>query len=250
VLLLNGNDSIESFAERLSLALGVLVPSDLAAVERFDRSAMWTDHLLRDSGGVIDKHFAAFLRLGATHPLFPAFLSGNMRSKPFRISDVMSRTRLRTLEIYDQFLKPVGVDTQIGVSVTFGNGSSDVLILSRKGTDFSERESQCLAAFLPHLASAMRHQNQLGQCDIRHKEQITELAARHCMLSRLRGKYNLTPRENEIMWWLTRAKCDRDIGEICDVSQRTVQKHCENIYRKLGVDGRTAAVVLALDMAG
>ena len=39
----------------------------------------------------------------------------------------------------------------------------------------------------------------------------------------------LTKRESEIVWWLTMGKSDSDIADICEVSRRTVQKHCEHI---------------------
>ena len=35
-------------------------------------------------------------------------------------------------------------------------------------------------------------------------------------------------------------------GALC-ISRRTVDKHFENIYNKLGVDSRSAAVAVALD---
>ncbi|HVE21442.1 MAG TPA: helix-turn-helix transcriptional regulator, partial [Acidocella sp.] len=46
--------------------------------------------------------------------------------------------------------------------------------------------------------------------------------------------------------WLARGKSNRDIGQILEVSHRTVNKHLEQIYPKLGVEGRTAAVALAV----
>ena len=45
--------------------------------------------------------------------------------------------------------------------------------------------------------------------------------------------------------WLARGKTDRDIGQILGISQRTVQKHLEHVYVKLGVETRTAAVLRA-----
>jgi DNA-binding response OmpR family regulator/DNA-binding CsgD family transcriptional regulator len=56
----------------------------------------------------------------------------------------------------------------------------------------------------------------------------------------------LTPREAEVMLWVTRGKTNRDIGEILGASPRTVTKHMEHILAKLGVETRTAAAGLAL----
>jgi len=56
----------------------------------------------------------------------------------------------------------------------------------------------------------------------------------------------LTPRETEVLRWLSSGKSDRDIGTILGISPRTVHKHLQRIYEKLGVECRTAAVVRAL----
>ena len=65
-------------------------------------------------------------------------------------------------------------------------------------------------------------------------------------LDRLHARVKLTRRESEVLLWLARGKSNRDIGQILDVSYRTVNKHLEQIYPKLGVEGRTAAVALAV----
>jgi DNA-binding CsgD family transcriptional regulator len=51
----------------------------------------------------------------------------------------------------------------------------------------------------------------------------------------------LTPREGEVLRWLSIGKTDRDIGDILGISHRTVHKHLQRIYEKLGVETRTAA---------
>ena len=57
---------------------------------------------------------------------------------------------------------------------------------------------------------------------------------------------SLTAREREVLHWLAAGKTDRDIGAILGISPRTVHKHLQRIYEKLGVETRTAAVVRAL----
>jgi len=46
-----------------------------------------------------------------------------------------------------------------------------------------------------------------------------------------------------VLHWLAGGKTDRDIGEILGISPRTVHKHLQRIYEKLGVETRTAAVM-------
>jgi DNA-binding CsgD family transcriptional regulator len=46
--------------------------------------------------------------------------------------------------------------------------------------------------------------------------------------------------------WISRGKTNRDIGTILTTSPRTVNKHLEHIFEKLGVGTRSAAVTVAL----
>ena len=55
----------------------------------------------------------------------------------------------------------------------------------------------------------------------------------------------LTPRETEVLSWLAKGKTNRDIAEILGMSPRTVNKHLEHIFEKLGVETRSAAAALA-----
>lgn len=55
----------------------------------------------------------------------------------------------------------------------------------------------------------------------------------------------LTPRESEVLSWLAKGKTNRDIADILGMSPRTVNKHLEHIFEKLGVETRTAAAAVA-----
>lgn len=73
------------------------------------------------------------------------------------------------------------------------------------------------------------------------EEQRTDISAK-----RLSETWNLTVRESEVLSWLAAGKTNRDIGEILGMSPRTVNKHLEHIYVKLGVETRAAAVAIAV----
>ena len=64
------------------------------------------------------------------------------------------------------------------------------------------------------------------------------------------GEYGLTPRESEVLAWVAKGKTNAEVGAILQLSGRTVQKHLEHIYSKLGVETRTTATVRALKMLG
>jgi DNA-binding response OmpR family regulator len=62
----------------------------------------------------------------------------------------------------------------------------------------------------------------------------------------LQRAFNLTSREAEVLLWLSRGKSNRDIGEILFISPRTVNKHLEQVFVKLGVENRAAAAGAAV----
>ncbi len=55
------------------------------------------------------------------------------------------------------------------------------------------------------------------------------------------ARLDLSPREIEVMQWVGQGKTNYEIAAILAISVRTVQKHLENIFVKLGVETRTAA---------
>lgn len=57
---------------------------------------------------------------------------------------------------------------------------------------------------------------------------------------------SLTKREAEVLMWVAHGKTNKEIGEILDLSPRTVNKHLEQIYPKLYVDNRSAATSIAI----
>jgi DNA-binding CsgD family transcriptional regulator len=62
----------------------------------------------------------------------------------------------------------------------------------------------------------------------------------------LKQRLPLTAREAQVLLWIMRGKSNRDIGEILGLSPRTVNKHLEQIFAKLGVENRTSAAALAV----
>lgn len=56
----------------------------------------------------------------------------------------------------------------------------------------------------------------------------------------------LTRRETTVLVWVAAGKTNVEIGFILGISPRTVQKHLEHIFTKLGVETRTAAATWAL----
>jgi DNA-binding response OmpR family regulator/DNA-binding CsgD family transcriptional regulator len=60
----------------------------------------------------------------------------------------------------------------------------------------------------------------------------------------------LTSRESEVLLWISRGKSNREIGEILTISPRTVNKHLEQVFVKLGVENRASAAARAVKTLG
>jgi DNA-binding CsgD family transcriptional regulator len=114
------------------------------------------------------------------------------------------------------------------------------ILLWLAGLD-SRRRGKSLIVFSNrrHLLVSQRHP--------RSTETIVlwlEVSETGCGLS-YRKHGSLTARESEVLHWLGQGKGNREIAEILGIAVRTVNKHLERIYPKLGVDNRTAAANVA-----
>ena len=125
--------------------------------------------------------------------------------------------------------------TAMGMA-TNGSEAFELLVgfvFNRRQRDFDERERARLELIRPHLADLHRMTRTMD-------DQGAAWGAPSSAAP-------LTPREREVLNWLAGGKTDRDIGDILGISPRTVNKHLQRIYEKLGVETRTAAVVRAMN---
>jgi DNA-binding response OmpR family regulator/DNA-binding CsgD family transcriptional regulator len=62
----------------------------------------------------------------------------------------------------------------------------------------------------------------------------------------LRVQFVLSAREAEVLLWIARGKPNKDVSDILGISPRTVNKHLEQVFTKLGVENRASAAALAV----
>ena len=62
----------------------------------------------------------------------------------------------------------------------------------------------------------------------------------------LAQRHGLTDREAEVLVWISRGKANREISEILGISPRTVNKHLEQIFEKMGIENRASAAAAAV----
>src|SRR5262249_55582770 len=102
--------------------------------------------------------------------------------------------------------------------------------------DFDDRDAARLEALRPHIQAAYRNSVSAEQA------MSSTLPSAGPMFAPAQG---LTPRESEVLYWVSMGKTNEEVGEIVGARPMTVKKHLEHIYDKLGVPNRTAAARLA-----
>jgi len=217
-----------AFARQGTQQLPRLVASELTTLSVCDL-ARNTRSVVGNPGGAISAaDRASFDRHFAEHPLV-RYHSRTAGGGAHRISDSLSQAEFRASALYNEYYRRIGIDHAIAVPLFVDRGLLVSFVLNRKQRDFSERECALLDLVREPLAALYR--NLL----IRTKDSgFTALP--------------ITRRERDVLSWLAAGKTDKDIGEILGMSPRTVQKHLQHIYEKLGVETRTAAVVRAMEL--
>ncbi|HEV2429929.1 MAG TPA: LuxR C-terminal-related transcriptional regulator [Burkholderiales bacterium] len=167
------------------------------------------------AGALSAEDRAAFDRHFHEHPLvrFHAYQGGRV---PQRISDSVPFEQFRRTALYNDYYRRIRIDHAIALPIYVRDGLLVSFVLNRTRRDFTDRERALLEVLRPHLAKIYQRINTVGQ---------------------------LTPREAEVLRWVAAGKSDAQIGAILRISARTVQKHLQNIYDKLGVETRTAAAM-------
>lgn len=104
-------------------------------------------------------------------------------------------------------------------------------------------------------AAPLRVQNERGTLTFRlienrRRHEMTLLLEEEWALpaSVVVNGFELTRRETEVLFWIKNGKTNAVIAELCGISMRTVHKHVEHIYAKLGVETRTAAMLRGMEL--
>jgi DNA-binding CsgD family transcriptional regulator len=159
--------------------------------------------------------------------------TGDLRA--LTMSDVIGRRRYHELPLYREYFQPIGLDHVLDVGLSMANQELRSLVFFRAADDpdFSGRDRDVLDSLRPHL---------------RAREARAELYQRAqpgmSLLDAAPGDRPepLTPREREVIYLAAQGKSNAEIASVLWVTPGTVKKHLENIYGKLDVGSRAAAV--------
>ncbi|GGC01937.1 DNA-binding response regulator [Oxalicibacterium flavum] len=201
--------------------------------------------------------------LSETSDVLEGFAAGGVDYvvKPVQAVEVLAR--LRTHIATMQSLRAVEqvIDAEGAGLLVLGHGrrliwqsSCAARLLNDAGIDLSARELP--PAWLPAEAGqSVRIPGKGNDLDLRHlavsaRGEIMLLVSVPDAPVHIDGlaRLSLTPRETEVLCWLAKGKTNRDIGDILQLSPRTVSKHLEHVFQKLGVETRSAAAAMATSL--
>jgi DNA-binding CsgD family transcriptional regulator len=161
-------------------------------------------------------------------------MQGPGNGSPMMISDFLSQQRFHRLGVYTEFYRQVPVEHQIAFALPPSGGRVIAIALNRGRGDFTEDDRDLLAVLRAPLVRATSRARSRRQA----QETLTGPDDSH-----LAG---LTSRELQLLELVAMGRTNTSIAHTLEISPRTVAHHLDNIYRKLDVSGRAAAVYRAV----
>jgi DNA-binding CsgD family transcriptional regulator len=217
----------ETFPRHAMTGLARLIPSDILTYNEIDTRQRRATAVVEPAGSIPAWGVATLGRLTHQHPLVTHYARTRDR-QPRKISDFLSLSQFRKLDLYNELFGPLSINFQMAVTIPSAPGLVIGVAFNRSRRDFSERDRALLEAIRPHLAQAYR--NVAERANLAERALVAQEAA-------------LTAREHEVLVLVADGRTNPEIADRLSVSPRTVQKHLEHVYEKLGVSTRTAAAM-------
>jgi DNA-binding CsgD family transcriptional regulator len=217
-------------------SLSRLVSSELTTLSICDLDTGHRSVLSDQPGAISKREIEVFDRHFHTHPLVRHH-GRNSGAVTRRISDLVAAADFRRTPLYNDYYRPIRVEHAMAVPIHVRRNVLVSFVFNRSGRDFSDRDRAYLESIRPHLGNLYRLSREIEGPRAAWGVPSTQPPV---------GGVPLTQREREVLHWLGGGKTDRDIAAILGISPRTVHKHLQRVYEKLGVETRTAAVVRAM----
>jgi DNA-binding CsgD family transcriptional regulator len=176
------------------------------------------------------------------NPLLRRYLR-TLDGRAYRFSDVISHEELRALPLYREVYAPLGVEYQIAFNLPASPDRVLAVALSRRSADYSDAERDFANRARPFLVQAYLNAIAFEAA----RSPATELATR--LLDRLLA-IGLTRREAQVMRLVALGRSNNHVGAELGISARTVGKHLEHGFRKMGVADRSTAAGRVWRLAG
>jgi DNA-binding CsgD family transcriptional regulator len=234
--------TVEEFSRRASEGLSRLIPAQAISFNEWD----YTEHRLTGFHG----RSGYLAELDYLNELWPQCEWLVRMAPPERIwrvetmSDYVPLKTLKRREVYDCVYRALTIDHFMAITVAANGQRRAVMLLDRDRGEFTDDERAIGQLLIPPLARIYRGVRTRERLAARARE--LEHALREVPRRRASpdGAAELTARELEVLEHVAAGRTDREIATLLYVSVRTVQKHLEHVYEKLGVRTRTAAAML------
>ena len=226
-----------------------LVGSELTTLSDCDLTTDTRHVVSFPNNAISSTERACFDQFIHQHPLVQ-FHSQWTNQRARRISDCLPVSWFRRTELYNEYYRRIGIGHVVALPLITGRNRIVSFVLNRERRDFGERDIQMLDLLRPGLATLYSRALQAETMRADLADMAAKLRSKGVAMRRLPDGAALTPREQEVLMWLGRGKSNAQIAAILAMSPRTVQKHLERIFEKLGVENRTAAVLRMLQSAG
>jgi DNA-binding CsgD family transcriptional regulator len=247
----------EHFARFGVAGLPELVASDMTTLSVCDLRHGTRSVISRSGETLSSADRECFNRHFSHHPLV-RFHADHVGGPSHRISDSLTWPTFERSDLYQEYYRRIGIDHVVAVPLYVDRGLLVSFVLNRSRRDFNDREIDLLELLRPSLARLYRQFLLLDRFKA-WADPITDGASGAAGDARLGGTPAggsvhragldtppLTEREREVLGWVACGKSDGQIGAILGISARTVQKHLEHAYAKLGVESRTQVAALVL----
>ncbi len=190
---------------------------------------------------------ASFHQVFAQHPGFMAYRDGRLGTgQAAAWSDLMDRRALRRLPLYVDFFQPRDTRDQLLCVVRLQHRQGGILAFNRSRPGFTGRERELVETVALHLGQAIVQRERIARLTAAVRRAEREAGRREQASLRLAA---LTDREHEIVMLVADGLGDREIAQDLGISERTVHKHLEHVYRKLGLGTRARVASLVRDRA-
>lgn len=233
---------IDEFRTGLLGALREAVPADWVSLNEVGGRPQETFSIVQPP--LDERWHEAWAKYSAQNPLI-ARIQRTRDGRACRFSDVISTADLHALDLYRELYGPIGLEHQIAFTLPAHSQAILGVALSRRERDFSDGERELLELARPHLIQAYnnaRRYSRLLRARVEHP--LRSDAGQAELLGR-----GLTRREAQIVRLVASGCSDREVAAMLDISHRTVQKHLQRAYAKLGVHDRAQAAALTVDEA-
>lgn len=223
--ILGRDATYDTFPRRLVDAIVAAVDVDFVAYSEVDPATGASRYLLHPDLGSMEsgsRDYLAFVRRFGNHPLIAQRIVGDAM-------DALGGfiTRLRLMGVVGNCCGEAELSLDLNFDLEISGNRLVGVAINRAWQDFAAADAARIKLLRPHVILAFQNLK------------APPLPASGRLA--IRADPPLTPRESEVLHWVSMGKTNEEVAEIIGAKPPTVKKHLEHIYDKLGVPNRTAA---------